>query len=205
MISTWKTAALVAMAIELTGCAAFNTIESDVSTYSQWPQGRKPASYAFERLPSQQAQAQKQDRMEAAARAGLEAAGFTLAADPQQADVTVQIGVRTGRADISPYDDPFWWRGGLYTSRFGRRPFHPYYYGATAASFQFDSPRYEREAALLIRDRLTNKPLYEARATTEGNTPGNDGLIQIMFKAAMTDFPYGGENPRSIRIELPKR
>lgn len=183
------------------GCASMNIVESEVATFSQWPAGRKPATYAFERLPSQQANPERQASLEAAARPALAAAGFTPAAEPKTADVTVQLAARSSRADISAYDDPFWWRGGLYVSRHGRRAFRAPY-GHYAGPSQLDSPRYEREAALLIRDRASNAPLYEVRATTEGYTPGNERLTQLMFTAAMSDFPYAGTSPRSVRAEL---
>lgn len=189
----------------LSGCASLNAVDTEVATFNRWPAGRRPASYAFERLPSQQAQAPRQARLEALARPALETAGFTLAANPKAADVTVQIGARSNRADISPYDDPLWWRGGLYASHHGRRGYwrgSPHYFGAPPS--QFDNPRYEREVALLIRDRASNDPLFEVRATNEGNTPGGDALMQIMFTAALRDFPYAGVvEPRVVRVQLP--
>ena len=42
----------------LTGCASMYNVDADVSSYSRWPAGRGPATYSFERLPSQQAQPQ---------------------------------------------------------------------------------------------------------------------------------------------------
>ena len=194
----WKnTAALGALTVALAGCASFNIVESDVSTFSKWPTGRAPATYAFERLPSQQAREREQDRIEAVARAAVEASGFTPAADPKTADVTVQLGARASRSDRSPYDDPLWWRGGLYYSRLGRHPF----YGPQVI-YQFDTPRYDREVVVLIRDRQSGDPLYEARASNDGNTPGGEEVIGAMFKAAMKDFPHTGINPRRVSVSL---
>ena len=85
---------LLAAAVALGGCAAMRSLDSDVSTYSRWPAERKPATYAFERLPSQQERPEQQQRLEAAARGAVEAAGFAAAADPKSADVTVQVGAR---------------------------------------------------------------------------------------------------------------
>ena len=60
----WKTAlALGTLAFGLAGCAGFNTVESDVSTYSKWAPTRTVGTYAFERLPSQEARARDQERM----------------------------------------------------------------------------------------------------------------------------------------------
>ena len=39
----------------LAGCAAFDSLTVYVSSTGDWPAERKPGSFAFERLPSQQA------------------------------------------------------------------------------------------------------------------------------------------------------
>lgn len=189
--------ALLALVTALTACASLNVVESDVSTYSQWPAERKPTTYAFERLPSQQARPQEQAELEAVARPALATAGFTEVADIKAADVTVQVGARVSRTDRSPYDDPFWWRGGLAYSRWGR-PFWGPSFVMTA-----ESPRYDREAALLIRDRQNNQPLYEARASNDGLTAGGTKLMSGLFLAAMKDFPHSGVNPRRVSVQLP--
>ena len=196
----WKPMLTLALAAALAGCAALNTIESDVSTYSQWPAQRQAGTYTFERLPSQQAQPQEQARFELLARPALQAAGFRPAEDAKSADVTVQIGVRASRAARSPFDDPLWWRGGVYYSRSGR----PLFYHGPALMYQFDAPRYEREVAVLIRDRDSAQPLYEARAVNDGNTPGGDDLLGAMFQAALKDFPHTGINPRQVSVRLSK-
>lgn len=189
--------ALLGLVAALTACAGMNAVDSDVSTFSQWPAERKPTTYAFERLPSQQARAQEQGELEAMARPALATAGFTEVADAKTADVTVQIGARISRTDRSPYDDPFWWRGGLYYSRWGR-PF----WGPSFA-MTYESPRYDREVAVLIRDRPTGQPLYEARASSDGLSSGSAPLLGAMFQAAMKDFPHTGINPRRVTVQLP--
>lgn len=185
----------------LSGCAAMNAVDSDVSTYSQWPAGRAPSTFAFERLPSQQARAMEQEKLEAMARRSLESAGFKEAPDAKAADVTVQLGARINRYDRSPYDDPLWWHGGLFPSRYGRGPFWgpPGYFGPRYV----DTTYYDREIALLIRDRASGQALYEARATNDGTTMGSDALIAAMFEAAMKDFPQNGINPRRVTVQLP--
>ena len=196
-----STLALLSLLAALSACAGMNVIESDVSTYSQWPADRKPSTFAFERLPSQQARPQEQAQLEATARPALATAGFIEAADPKDADITVQVGVRISRADRY-YDDPFWWRGGpMFYSRWGPRPYWGPGWGPGAA-FAYDSPRYDREVAVLIRDRKSNQPLYEARASNDGLTSGGDQLTGAMFRAARKDFPLNGINPRRISVPL---
>lgn len=190
-------AAVATAAAWLGGCAALNTLHSDVSSFGDWPAGRKPGSYAFERLPSQQARADVQDQLEAAARPALAAAGFASAAEGQVPDVVVQLGARITRTDISPWDDPLWWRGGFGYWRYG-----PWVGPRWSIYGYADWRRYEREVALLIRDRASGRPLYEARASTDGSSAGGLAVLQAMFSAALKDFPAVGPNPRVVGVPV---
>lgn len=192
--------ATLGLAAVLSGCASLNTVDSDVSTYSQWPAGRKAGTFAFERLPSQQARAQEQADIEAMARPALLEAGFQEVADIKTADTTVQVGARVSRADRMPYDDPFWWHGGFYYSRLGRPYWGPYW--GPGFGVMYDSPRYDREVAVLVRDRQTAQPLFEARAVSDGLSQGDRQLMGAMFRAALKDFPQTGINPRRVSIQL---
>ena len=200
--TVFTAAALALAAGTLAGCAAMNTVTSEVATFGDWPAGRAPGRYAFERLPSQQAQAQRQTALEAAAARALEAAGFKAAPDAAQADVIVQIGARISRTDVSPWDDPLWWRwGGTYWRHPGWRS-HPrsaFYYANFNSGWY---TRYERNVAVLLRDRATSTPLYEAHAQTDGTTAGDSALLAAMFEAALKDFPAAGAtNPRQVSVQ----
>jgi hypothetical protein len=186
----------------LAGCAALNTVTSDVTTFSEWPAGRAPASYTFERLPSQRANAQRQSALEGAAAAALEKSGFKPAAEPAQADVVVQVGARVSRTEVSPWDDPLWWRwGGGYWRSPGWRYPRSAFYGGLHADWH---TRYERNVALLLRDRATNTPLFEAHAQTEGGTTGDPALLGAMFEAALQGFPARElPSPRRVSVPLP--
>ena len=61
----------------------------------------------------------------------------------------------------------------------------------------------DHPAAVLIRDRQSNQPLYEARAMNDGLTAGDTRLMSGLFLAAMKDFPQSGVNPRRISVQLP--
>lgn len=192
----------------LGGCATLNRVDSEVSTYSQWPAQRRPTSYVFERLPSQQSRPGAQQALEDAARPALEAAGFATAADPAGADFSVQVGARTTAELRSTFDDPFWWNGGLgwggWGHGFGRRGFGyglgigvgPSWYG------RYDTSRYEHEVAVLIRDRKSGAVLYEARANSDSLGSDFTGLLPAMYAAAMKDFPNPGINPRRVTVDL---
>lgn len=206
-----KTLACLGIAAVLSGCGTLNRIDSDVSSFSRWPAGRAPSTYAFERLPSQQSRPQQAQLLEDAARQAIERAGFVPAPEGRAADVTVQIGARITETDRSPFDDPFWYGG------FG--PWHrPFAYGRFAGPYwgpQWPGywgggyygrgnymPYYEREVALLIRDKRTGEPLYEARAESAGGTAGVPHVLPAMFTAAMQAFPNGSPtNPHRVSVD----
>jgi Domain of unknown function (DUF4136) len=186
----------ISLLLFLGACATLRQVDSDVSTYSQWPTARKPATYAFERLPSQQARAEQQQRLEDAARGAVEAAGFTAATDANEADVSIQVGARVSPSERAIYDDPFWWRGGLYGH--WRRGYYSPYWGW---GVHLAPSNYEREVALLIRDRKSGQALYEARAVNSGGSSATSAtLLSAMFAAALKDFPHVGVNPRRVSI-----
>jgi Domain of unknown function (DUF4136) len=192
--------ALVLLAVGaavLGGCAGFTTLGSEVSSFGEWPAGRKPGTYAFERLPSQEARGESQKVLEEAAKPALAAAGFVPAAEAAKADVLVQVAARASRAELSPWADPLWWRGahrpGVYGPWMGPR-WNGLWYD--------DLNRIDREAALLIRDRATGKPLYEARAQGGGSLSPTPGVLRAMYAAALKDFPAVGLNPRTVNVPL---
>lgn len=191
----------------LAGCAALNTVTSEVSTYGEWPAGRAPGSYVLERLPSQQAPAQAKDQepLEQGARKALEAAGFRPAADRASADVVVQIGARVTRFDRSPWDDPLWtgfygprWAGPAWVGQ-GPSPFWAW----RMRPFPPERSEYLREVGVLIRDNRANgQPLYEARARTDGITNGGMPLLGAMFTAALKEFPKVQNEPHDVSVTM---
>ena len=202
-------------ALALTGCASLNVVDTDVSSFSKWPAGRPPATYAFERLPSQEAQPKQAQMLEDSARVAVEGAGFVAAAPGVSPDVTVQIGARITAVDRSPFDDPLW---------YGAGPFYrPFYYGGRygrslwgggwgpgwgpgwryGASWNDGFPYYEREVAVLIRDKVSGEPLFEARANSDGSSWDTARLLPAMFSAALKDFPTGVDGkPHRVRAQI---
>ena len=193
---------LLAAALLQGGCAALNSVSSEVSSYGEWPAERKAGSYAFERLPSQQARAAETELLEAAAQGALAKAGFKPVASGQQPEVLVQVGARVGASNASPWADPYWWRGSFGYYRHGLWAGPRWGLGL---GINLDPMRYEREIAVLIRDRSSGKPLFEARANNESSSssPGKETLA-AMFDAALMDFPRLGVNPRRVVVQLPQ-
>ena len=200
---------VAAIALVLGGCAAFNNLDSEVSSYGPWPAERKPAGFVFERLPSQQAQPERQQQLETAARGALEAAGFRAAADPGSADYLVQLGARVTSNDPWLYNDPLFWRGGLRYGYHGYGGFGRYGRGwgpGWGFGTGLESASFEREVALLIRDRRNGQLLYETRAANTGPSSSMSALLPAMFEAALQGFPNAatGPNPRSVTTLISK-
>lgn len=193
--------------VMLSGCAGLNTLTSEVSSHSQWPAGRKPGTASFERLPSQQAQPERQAQLEDAAARALQAAGFTVVptgagAGTNATEYTVQLGARVTPSDSRIFEDPFWWRGGLYGA-YGRGwPGSRGPFWGAGIGMRFDHSAYEREVGLLIRDRQTGQVLYEAHASNEGMSSSIESLLAAMYSAALQGFPEGSPAPRNINTPL---
>ena len=197
MMKTWLSLALCTSL--LAGCAGIYNISSEVSSFGEWPSGRAPGTYAFDRLPSQAAQAEETERLERAAAPALQKAGFQPVAAGQTPDVLVQVGARLTRADYSPWDDHLWFRGGF--GHYGRRG--PWMGPAWRIGGVWDMPRYDREVAVLIRDQASGKPIFESRAANESGGAFDSATLAAMYQAALLDFPKTGINPRRVVVQLP--
>jgi hypothetical protein len=203
-------AAALAGAALLAGCASMNAVDTSVATFGAWPADITPGTYAFDRLPSQQANMPRQQSLENAAAQALALAGFRPAADGTKPAVMVQIGARTERFEQAPWDDPFWWGGPRrfgYGGWAGSGPYGPWGpYGRHRGLWAPFPPAldvYLHEVALLIRDANTGKALYETRATSDGYSSGGDRLLAAMFDASMKDFPRTNDQAHNVRVELP--
>ena len=194
----------IAAAAALAACSGPYTIAAEVNTYGNWPTDRVASSYAFERLPSQQT-SKRQGELEDLARAAMEKAGFKPATDAKTADILVNLGARVSATERAPWDDPLWWRwhggagywrGGLYGG---------YGFGAVPWRLRSDGPfydrRFEREVAVLMRDRVSNEPIYEAHASNDGSTTGDSALVAALFSAALSDFPKSQPEAHRVTVQ----
>jgi hypothetical protein len=185
----------------LAACAAVTTLQAEIASYGQWPAARAPSTYAFDRLPSQQTQPESQQRLEDAAHQALSALGFTAVPPGAAPDVLVQLGARVTRYEGSPWDDPWWWRGGAYwPGRFPGRALRPYpypYWSGYYSSYTY----YDRQVAVLLRDGASGAPLYEARASSDAYSNSTETL-SALFRAAMADFPKSGSVPHGVSVSL---
>jgi hypothetical protein len=56
--------------------------------------------------------------------------------------------------------------------------------------------------AVLLRDRVSGKPLFEACAVNESGSTSDTTLLPAMFEAALVDFPRLGINPRKVVVTV---
>ncbi len=186
----------------LSGCSTLGTLSSEVTRFGAWPAGRAPGSYAFDRLLSQQARAAESAVLEDAARGALAKAGFKPAAAGQAPDVLVQLGAQDIGIELPLWDDPLWWHGGFSPWRRSLWPSPRLAYAHRPLVLnghgRFD--RYTRQVAVLLRDRATGQPLFEARAVSEGVTPARPGILAAMFEAALTGFPQAHAEPQTVDV-----
>jgi hypothetical protein len=194
----WLLALWCLSALWLAGCAGSPNVVSQVSSYGSWPQGRTPGAYVFERLPSQQAQAGVQDRLEAAAVPALQAAGFRKVTQPEQADVSVQLSTQS-REDTSLRHDPYWGGGRLgWGGWWGSGG-----WGGIGLSMRMEPTWVQMQVSVLIRDRRSNQVLYETHAVHDRQNTVDLDLLPYLFEAALKDFPHPAVSPRTVTVTRP--
>lgn len=186
------------------GCTTPTAITTDASSFGTWPPEREPGTFAFERLPSQEAQAPAQEKLEAAASAALRRAGFKPAASPAEAEVLATVGTRL--TSITAYN-PFYYAWGprfYYGGSYGRKYHrHRGYYGAFwgyPGYYPYGSAQV-LEVSLTLRDRKSQQVLHEAGARYD-RPWGDPRLVEALFDAALKGFPTPSKR-RAVTVPLP--
>ena len=181
--------------LQITACSTVRVIDSDVTAFSK--AAIAPGStYRFERLPSQQVDAARQDQIEAMVQAALDkvklqrvgdAPGSPAARYSVQLTLTM-LGGGAGSVSVTIGSGPYWsgWGG------------TPYGYAHLAP------PYYVRDIALLLRDTTSNQLVYEMRARHEGPWADSAAVLPAMLDAALQGFPTPPAGPRQVRVEIPR-
>lgn len=190
--------ALLCAALALSGCASVRLIDSDVQTFSQLRALPSPATYRFERLPSQQARGAQQDAIEAQAAQALAKVGMRLEPGAPGA-YRVQAQARIDREATPAWYDPWWGAGWGGWGGWGGRGFH----GGMALHFPPPTV-YRHEVGLLLREASSNAVVYETHAVHTGLWSDNPAVSGALFDAALTGFPTPPSGPRRVDIEIPR-
>jgi hypothetical protein len=184
--------ALCIVSLALVGCATNRLIDSSVRSFNtanaELPL-EGPFSFRFERLPSQQADAQSQDRIEEIALPILGQKG--LVPDALAPRFTLEL-----RMAVDPINqtDPFRSHWGFGTTGSGL--------WAQPMSMGLQPTRYRYTVQLLLRDAANKTVVFETTATHEGPWSDRAAVLPAVLLAAVQDFPQGSDTARRVLIDL---
>jgi hypothetical protein len=189
-------AMLAASALFLSGCATGYLLDNQVQSFSSLTALPAPASYRFERLPSQQTP--QQGQLEALADGPLFKAG--LRRDDASPRYAVQVNARVNRV-LSPYADPWDWGGWGWGWGIGAHH-RGIGIGFGGPFGRMEQPWFQREVSIIVREIATNRVVFESRANNDGPWMDNNSVLPAMFDAALNGFPNPPQGPRRVDIHL---
>jgi hypothetical protein len=148
-----------------------------------------PFSFRFERLPSQQADAQTQDRLEEIALPVLAQKG--LEPDVLAPRFTLELRMAV---DVINQSGPFHahWGFGTIGSGLWSQP----------GSMGLEPTRYRYSVHLLLRDAANKTVVFESTAAHEGPWSDRAAVLPAVLLAAVQDFPQGSDKARRVLIDL---
>ncbi len=194
----WRTGlAALAATLLLSACALPRRIDSEVQSFGGPTAPQPGASYRFERLPSQQARADSQDKLEAMAEAALTKVG--LQRNDAQARYSVQLDVQMERFSRNPQRPPLFLRGPWGYGGYGPGGM----WGESSLAITMEPPWYQYGVHLLMRDTATAQVAYETSAMFDGPWSDSDKLLPVLLDAALQDFPTPPAGAHKVVIELP--
>ena len=213
-ISKFAAAAFLGVAaLGLSACA--NTLNTEVSRYQAMP---APQGQTFFVTPGEGMAANgglEFQRYAGIVAQQLQARGYTPAANPQSATMTVQLGYGVDRGQVRVTSDPFGYGGfgpyggSFFYPRYGfRSPFYygwddPFWYGGYGGYGRVDSyVEYHSQIDLHIRAAGTNQPLFDGRAQARSQTNRLDVLVPSLVEALFTGFP--GRSGEVVKITVPR-
>ena len=202
-----------ACAVLLSGCAS--TINSDVTTFHQWPASLPDKSYVFEAPPAQDDTLEMRSYQNAVrgelGRLGFREAGAGAAPALRVAMrfSTIDVPVRV----IEPfypyygsmrfgYASPFYrspWGYGRHRSVFYSPFYDPFWYGMPMYS-ESVSHHYKRELQVAIKAAADGKRLFDVTVHNTSREPSSPLIIPAMVQSAFTGFP--GVSGVARRVEL---
>lgn len=190
--------ALIATAL-LAGCASTLRMDNTVQSFSALSEVPAAAGYRYERLPSQR-QDPAQPPLEALTDVALPRVG--LRRDDAAPVYTVQVWSRMQYA-VSPWAQPRF--GGW--SGWGGVGLGSYRGMGMGMGIGFpiggiDSPWYQREVGLILREVASGRVVYETHAFHEGYWIDPARAWPAMLEAALQGFPQPPAGVRRVDITL---
>jgi len=184
----------------LAGCSGMRIIDSDVSAFATRTPGALavPASYRFERLPSQEGP--NRDALESIVATELARVGLRF--DATSPRYSVQVDLRMFRDPLPPWEDPRYVEG-YFRPYAAYGPYGPMMHFPPALFFM-ERPYYRREVALIMRQLSSGALVYETRAQHDGPWPDTAAVLPAMLQSALRDFPNPPPGPRRLVVEIPR-
>jgi hypothetical protein len=196
--------AIVFAVISLTGCGSMRLVDTEVRSFATPPTVPAGATYRFERLPSQQADAVRQDKLEAMAQQALNQVGLQRGDRTASHSVQVTYGMKVDAH--APWEQPepaFGWNLGWGLGRGGRGGSVTLGAGVPFGHLA-TSPYYWRQISVVMRSLATHQVVYESHATHDGRWVDTEAVLPALFEAALKAFPNPPPGVRRINIEIPR-
>jgi len=176
----------------LGGCATTRIIDSEMRSFNtssaDLPFGG-PFSFRFERLPSQQADAQSQERLEDIALPVLAQKG--LVPDALSPHFTLELRVAVQAVNQANPFHVHWGFGAVGNDMW----MHPMHMGLQPTLYRYS-------VHLLLRDAALKTVVFESTAVHEGPWSDHTKVLPAVLLAALQDFPQGSDTPRRVLIDL---
>jgi hypothetical protein len=198
MLRACLTAGLV---LGLGACASTRVVDSEVGSFVGNVAPTTPASYRFDRLPSQQSADAKvqsaQESLEAWASAALADVGLTQSdAAPQY---LAQISAKVEQVARTPAGAPF-------------APFAPFrmggFWGVQPAPLGFglnlamEPPWSRYRVQIVLRESGSGRVVFESEAQHTGPWSDAANILPAVLRAALSDFPNPAPRGTTVRVEV---
>jgi len=190
----WLLSLAVGLALGLGGCASSRVIDSEVRSFSGSVAPATPATYGFDRLPSQSGDARAQaaqERLEALASAALADVGLTQSdSNPQylaQISATVEQMARTPVV-------PSWGLSGFWG-------FHQPSVGF-GMNWAMEPPWSRYVVQIVLRDSGSKQVVFESAAQHIGPWSDAANILPAVLRAALRDYPNPAPQGTTVRVEV---
>lgn len=194
---------VLACLLGLTGCSGMRLVETQVNSFA--PQPVAPgARYRFERLPSQQAEATAQTRLESLAEQALAKVGLRRAGE---ATLGIQVSavLRQENTATDPSGLAIGWNlGWVMGSGVGGQG--SLMLGNQGLLFPglATQPVYWRRVSLVMRDLASQTVVFESHASAEDRWRDDEVIWAAMLDAALQGFPRPPAGVRRVAVEIPR-
>ena len=175
----------------LGGCATTRIIDSEVRSFAGVTPPTQPASYRFERLPSQDLQSYAQERLETIAQPLLESVGLRKAVtEPKYALVM--------KASVEAIENPTYsrsWKRQQWLDRDG-------FMRLPSMGLMLEPSWQRYSVSLVLRDIASSQTVFESSAQHMGPWSDTQQLLPAVIRAALSDYPRAQPQPHSVFIEV---